>query len=165
MFARHFIDSQDFARNGRELRGEAPVSEMPRLQDMLADPEGKIGYVVRGFLDRDGKPKLEVTLDGICQLRCQRCLNSMAYPVKLVSRLLLVQENELDKSSLEDDDVDSIVANKHMDVLALLEDEILLSLPFAPKHPPGACQPAARDMDLSTAERKPFAALSRLKIE
>ena len=165
MFARHFIDSLDFARNGRELRGEAPVSEMPRLRDMLADPEGKIGYVVRGFLDRDGKPKLEVALDGMCQLRCQRCLEAMAYPVKLVSRLLLAQEGELDEFSDEQDDLDSVRADKHMDVLALLEEEILLSLPFAPKHPIDACQPAAGNVSLPMAERKPFAALSRLKIE
>ena len=165
MFARHFIDSLDFARNGRELRGEIPVSEMPRLLEMLADAEGKISYVVRGFLDRDGKPKLEMTLDGMCQLRCQRCLNPMEYQVKLVSRLLLVQEGELDESSDEQDDLDSVPADKHMDMLDLLEEEILLSLPFAPKHPIDACQPAAGGGDLTMAERKPFAALSRLKIE
>ena len=164
MFARHFIDSLDFARNGRELRGEIPVSEMPRLQDMLADTEGKIGYVVRGFQDKDGKLKLEVMLDGSCQLRCQRCLNAMEYPVKLVSRLLLVQGDGLDESSDEQDDLDSILADSHQDVLALLEEEILLSLPFAPKHPSGACQPVA-GLDWSEPERKPFAALAGLKIE
>jgi len=173
MFARHFIDSLDFARNGRELRGEVPVSEMPRLQDMLAAPEacpepsrrGSISYIVRGFQDRDGKLKLEVTLDGMCQLRCQRCLNALAYPVKLVSRLLLVQEGELDESSVEQDDLDSILADSHQDILALLEEEVLLSLPFAPKHPLGACQPVAGGMDWSEPERKPFAALAGLKIE
>ncbi|MDE2118948.1 MAG: DUF177 domain-containing protein [Betaproteobacteria bacterium] len=165
MFARHFIDSLDFARNGRELRGEIPVSEMPRLQDMLAAPEGDIGYVVRGFQDKDVKPKLEVALDGMCQLRCQRCLNALAYPVKLVSRLLLVQGDELDESSIEEDELDSIQADKHMDVLALVEEEILLSLPFAPKHPPGACQPVAGGLDWPEPERKPFAALAGLKIK
>ncbi len=173
MFARHFIDSLDFARNGRELRGEIPVSEMPRLQDILAASEachepgrmGKIGYVVRGFQDKDGKPKLEVALDGMCQLRCQRCLNALAYPVKLVSRLLLVQEGELDESSVEQDDLDSILADGHQDILALLEEEILLSLPFAPKHPSGACQPVAGGLDWSEPERKPFAVLAGLKIE
>ena len=165
MFARHFIDSLDFARNGRELRGEAPVSEMPRLQDMLADAAGKIGYVVRGYQGRDGKLKLEVTLDGMCQLRCQRCLNPMEYQVKLVSRLLLVQAGELDESSDEQDDLDSVPADKHMDVLALLEEEILLSLPFAPKHSSGTCQPVAGGLDWSEPERKPFAALAGLRIE
>ena len=165
MFARHFIDSLDFARNGRELCGEVPVSEMPRLQDVLAAPEGSISYIVRGYLDKDGKPKLEIKLDGLCQLRCQRCLDALAYPVKLVSRLLLVQRDELDEFSDEQDDLDSIPADSHQDVLVLMEEEILLSLPFAPKHPSGTCQPVAEGMDWSEPERKPFAALAGLKIE
>lgn len=161
MFARHFIDSPDFARNGRELRGEVAVADLPRLRDMLADPEGKISYFVRGLLDKSGKPMLEVTMDGSCQLICQRCLSGFAYPVHLVSRLLLAQEGELDDSSVEDDELDSILADKHLDVLALLEEEILLSLPFAPKHPAGACQLAAKG--LNQPGNPAFAALAGLK--
>lgn len=161
MFARHFIDSSDFARNGRELRGEVAVADLPRLRDMLADSEGKISYFVRGFPDKSGKPMLEVTMDGSCQLVCQRCLSGFAYPVHLVSRLLLAQEGELDDSSVEDDELDSILADKHLDVLALLEEEILLSLPFAPKHPAGTCQLAAKGLDQSG--NSAFAALAGLK--
>ena len=161
MFARHFIDSTDFARNGRELRGEVAVAEMPRLRDMLADPEGKVSYFVRGFQDKSGKPMLEVAMDGSCQLICQRCLSGFAYPVHLVSRLLLAQEGELDDSSVEDDELDSILADKHLDVLALLEEEILLSLPFAPKHPAGACQLAAKGLD--QPGNPAFAVLAGLK--
>lgn len=162
MFARHFIDSLDFARNGRELSGIAPLAEMPRLQDALAVPDGEISYVVRGLPDKDGKPMLEVAVDGICQLRCQRCLNGFAYPIKLVSRLLLAQPDELDEFSVEDsDEVDSIPADKHLDVLNMIEEEILLSLPFAPKHPPGECQPAGGSSNFP--DRNPFAVLAGLK--
>ena len=161
MFARHFIDSPDFARNGRELCGEVAVAEMPRLRDTLADPEGKISYFVRGFQDKSGKPMLEVTMDGSCQLICQRCLNGFAYPVHLVSRLLLAQEGELEVSFVEDDELDSILADKHLDVFALLEEEILLSLPFAPKHPSGACQLVAKGLDQSG--NSAFAVLAGLK--
>lgn len=140
------------------------MSEMLRLQDLMADPAGKISYVVRGFQNKDGGSKLEVTLDGMLQLRCQRCLNALAYPVKLCSCLLLVQEGDLEEPSDEQDDRDSIQADKHMNVLAMLEEEILLSLPFAPKHPIDACQPAIADTGLPVAEKKPFAALARLKV-
>lgn len=162
MFARHFIDSLDFAHNGRELSGVAPLAEMPRLQDMLAVPEGEISFVVRGLPDKDGKPMLEVAVEGSCQLRCQRCLNGFVYPLKLVSRLLLAQAGELDEfSSDEGDELDSIVADKHLDVLSMIEEEILLSLPFAPKHAPGDCQPAVEGMNQSG--KSPFAALAGLK--
>ncbi len=102
---------------------------------------GEISYFVRGLPDKDGKPMLEVTVEGLCHLRCQRCLNGFAYPIKLFSRLQLAQASELDEFSVEEnDEADSIVADKHLDVLNMIEEEILLSLPFAPKHPSGACQ-------------------------
>lgn len=161
MFARHFIDSLDFAYKASEIQGEVPLTEMHRLQDTLAVPEGKISYVVRGFQDRNGKPMLEVALTGLCQLRCQRCLDGLAYPIQLVSRLLLVQETELDEFSDEGDEQDSIPADNRLDVLALLEEEILLSLPFAPAHPSGACQLVAEG--LGRSEKSPFAVLAGLK--
>jgi uncharacterized protein len=161
MFARHFIDSLDFARNGRELHGTVPVAEMPRLQDVLATPDGEISYVIRGTQDRSGKPLLEVTMDGLCQLRCQRCLNGYAYPVKLVSRLLLTQKVDLDEFADDEAELDSILADDRLDVIALLEEELLLSLPFAPKHPLGACQAATEG--LHEPEKNPFAVLAELK--
>ncbi len=162
MFARHFIDSLDFARQGGELRGEVPVAELPRLQDVLADSEGNIRYMVLGLLDKGNKPALEITLDGQCVLRCQRCLEGYTYPLHLSSRLLLEREERpLDESSLAEEGTDSIVADEHLDVLALLEDEILLSLPFAPKHPSGDCRQVTENQ--AESSRNPFAILSGLK--
>jgi uncharacterized protein len=162
MFARHFIDSLDFARRGGELRGVAPVAEMPRLQDLLASSAGEIGYIVRGLPDENGKPMLEITVDGVCQLRCQRCLEGFVHTIKLVSRLVLVPMGELDEFSEDDSDApDSIVADPHLDVLNMIEDEILLGLPFAPKHPQGDCQSA--ESGLGRPDANPFAVLAGLK--
>ena len=160
MFTRPFIDSLDFAHRGGELSGEVPVAELPRMTDMLADSEGKISYVLRGLTGKDGKPQLELMLGGMCNLRCQRCLNALSYPVKLVSRLRLVSEGEVDNADIEDDEVDSIPAEKRLDVLALLEEELLLSLPIAPKHGLGECQIAVEGLNRSNS---PFAVLAGLK--
>jgi uncharacterized protein len=49
-----------------------------------------------------------------------------------------------------------------MDVLALIEDEIILSLPLSPRHGGSECSIDRPDSD--TAEEKPlFAALAALK--
>jgi uncharacterized protein len=163
MFARHFIDSLDFAHNGRELRGIVPLNEMPRLQDVLATFEGDISFFVRGVPDRNGKPMLEVSAEGVCQLRCQRCLNGFSYPLNLFSCLFLAPAGELNEFSDEDsDEADSIVADKRLDVLNMIEEEILLNLPFAPKHPLGTCQSVAEGLNQS--EKNPFAVLEGLKV-
>ena len=40
MYARPFIDSLDFARKWREISGEMPIAELPRLQEMLDSSRG-----------------------------------------------------------------------------------------------------------------------------
>lgn len=159
MIARHFIDSLDFAIKGRELSGEMPVADMSRLADMLATTDGRISYVLRGLTDKDGNPMLELSLNGLCHLRCQRCLRSMDYPIQSVSRLMLAEE--LPENELSEDHFDSISPDSSLDVAGLIEDEILLGLPFAPKHEEGACQ--AETEGLQQGSGNPFEVLRSLK--
>lgn len=170
MFARHFIDSLDFAQKGQELHGEAPVQELPRLQDVLASLAGNIHYSLRGLTGHQGEPLLELALEGELQLRCQRCMQAMPHAVKTVSRLMPVPEGELQGllaagGELEEDETDRIPANPHLDVWELVEDEILLELPLAPRHAPGACpghEGKGAENTLQAAE-SPFAVLRNLK--
>ena len=158
MFAQPFIDSVDFARNGKEIRGEIAVSALSRLGDMLAKPDGSLTYVVRGYRV-DDCDMLEVSLQGMCALRCQRCLSELDYPVNIVSHLRLLPADKLDEVE-EDDDIDAIEAAPRLDVAALVEEELLLGLPFAPRHPEGECAPATNDLQQKV---NPFAVLAGLK--
>jgi len=170
MYARPFIDSLDFARNGREISGEVPVAELARLQDVLESPQGILSYAVRGGVDNLGSHFLDISVTGRCRLLCQRCLAGMDHPVQLDTRLLLRDQASLDAMDEEDEEFDSILADAHLDVLNLLEEEILLSLPIAPRHEAGACQPAGienrplpKAQDRQQEERHPFADLAKLK--
>ena len=166
MYARPFIDSLDFARNGREISGEVQVAELPRLLDMLENPQGILSYSVQGGVDKLGSHFLDILVSGQCQLRCQRCLNGLDYPLRLDTRLLLRDQAGLDAlddiESGEEAEFDSILADAHLNVLDLLEEEILLSLPIAPKHELGACQVADGEK-MHRAEKNPFAVLAELK--
>lgn len=162
MYARPFIDSLDFARNGQRISGEVPIVELARLLDVLDNPQGVLHYAVHGEQDRQGAGWLEVEVTGYCQLRCQRCLRSLDYPVQLHTCLMLRDQASLDALGDEDEEFDSVLAEARLDVLGLLEEEILLSLPFAPKHELGACQ-AADGKSLQREGVHPFAALAKLK--
>jgi len=166
MDARPFIDSLDFARNGREISGEVPVAELERLLDVLENPQGILSYTVRGGIDKQGSHFLDISVTGRCRLLCQRCLEGMDYPVQLDTRLLLRDQTSLDAMGEEEDEdeFDSILADAHLDVLNLLEEEILLSLPIAPRHEAGVCQ-AAGSENSQQQERHPFADLAKLKLK
>lgn len=167
MFARPFIDSLDFAGNSRQISGEVPVAEMPRLLDALEDSRGILEYTVRGGADKQGRPLLDVSITGNCRLRCQRCLGAMEHAVQIDTRLLLRDQASLDAldsdvAGGEEEEFDSILADAHLDVLDLLEEEILLSLPIAPRHESGACQ-ATEVGARHEEEQNPFAVLAKLK--
>lgn len=139
MFVRHSIDSLDFARKGMELRGEINVADMPRLQDVLATPDGYVSFILRGTPGKNGKSVLELKLDGTCQLRCQRCLQGLLYRIDTISRLMPVAEDELDGVLPGEEGIERIPAQVQQDVVELIEEEILLGLPLAPRHELGAC--------------------------
>ena len=61
----------------------------------------------------------------------------------------------------EEDEIDRIPADAHLDVLALIEDEVLLGLPLSPRHEFGVCEAAAGNAP--AGEQHPFAVLRKLK--
>ncbi len=159
MYARPYIDSLDFSRNGKRISAQVPFAELPRLQEWLDSPQGVLDYVLQGGMDHLGRPVLDVSLHGSCRLRCQRCLGALDYAIQHEMRLLLCDQAGLDELDDDEEDFDAILAEEHMDVAALLEDEILLGLPIAPRH--DACQ--AAEGKYSQESRHPFAALEKLK--
>jgi len=162
MFARPLIDSTDFARKSGDLCGEIPLAALSRLSDMLLDSDGILRYTLKGYSE-DGRYFLRVMLEVECHLLCQRCLKGFSYPLNLNSCLQLISAERLeDAESDEAADFDSIEASTQLDVMALIEDEILLGMPFAPKHPEGVCSPAIEGLQKSA---NPFAVLASLKRE
>ena len=165
MSVRLVIDALDFARNAGAQHGKIALSGFERLQDYLADNSGELQYSVTGALNRNGKPVLRVAVQGLIYLQCQRCLEELGHVLDIHTELLLAQsEDELSRLD-EDESVDCVLARPDMDVLALIEDEIILSLPISPRHEQCECRIGEQDSNKKTAigERSPFAALAALK--
>jgi len=113
--------------------------------------------------DRDdrGRSVLTLGLDGAVFMTCQRCLRPLAVPVAQQTVLLLAGD-EAELARLDVDEPEVILASAPLDCLTLVEDELLLSLPFAPCHAEGACAAAAPVSPPQDAP-SPFAHLAGLK--
>ncbi len=160
------VDSLEFARSGNQLRGRFGIAALDRLQDRLSSTDGAVEYELTGYTDERGKPSLHCRVRGALNLICQRCLQPMAWKVDLDSDLVLAtSEAELAEDEDDPEAPDRLLAQKDMKVQDLVEDEILLGLPLAPRHPEGQCRPSiaaeASQEDGETAS--PFAALAQLK--
>lgn len=164
MSAQAVIDSLEFARSEQELRGSLPVSGLTRLQDFLYDNVGSVDFVVKGGFDNELRPVLSLSVSGQIHLQCQRCLDRMDYPLRLSNTLLLVNRGEnQDEAVVDPDAPDSVEASTAMDVAGLIEDEILLGLPFSPRHEAGACDYRLKDATQYMDQPGGLAGLAELK--
>jgi uncharacterized protein len=178
------VDVFDFARHGRQLAGDLPVAALPRmLSDVPADAPaaGAVRFTLSGETrpepGDDGRPVdrayLRLVAAGDVWLQCQRCLAPYAQAVALDTTYRLVAtEKEADEAPLDEDEADAIVGSAAFDVVDLVEEELLLSLPLVPKH--AVCpqvhealvtrpEAAPDETGASEARPNPFAVLAALK--
>ena len=101
-------------------------------------------------------------------LTCQRCLGPADIEVSVVRDFRFVATEEQAEAEDEDAEEDVLVLSRDFDLLALVEDELLMALPLVPRHAvcPGDVKLAAQDADFeaaSAAKPNPFAALAGIK--
>lgn len=158
------INSVEFARNGASLNGRIAVEKLSRLQDLLSSNDGMLEYSLTGKRGENGRLYLVCVVKGVLHIRCQRCLDALDYPVSLESELELAEgEPSLTALVNEEDLADAIPADTELDVLALVEDEVLLDLPIAPMHASDDCKAIRNLGQAKLGEQNAFSALAALK--
>jgi uncharacterized protein len=172
------IDTREFARLGLVLEGRLPVAGLTRLASALCDSEGELSYRLRGapgkYEDaREDAASLDLEFEVTVRVPCQRCLEPLELPLKGHNRLRLIEnlpEWSAETAELDADEADEIVHAQALDVAALIEDEVLLALPWAPRHQHcelanNAANNAAggRSSKARDSRESPFGVLAQLK--
>lgn len=154
-------DPFKFAAEGQSISGGVPLANLGRLADLLVDQQGTVSYSVAGELGRDRQARLRVKASGMLPMQCQRCLGRMEWPLDIETVLELVRKGQpIPDEELENDEFDAIEATVDMDALALVEDEVVLAMPIAPRHED--CDVPHPSEGVATRE-SPFATLDRLR--
>ena len=157
------FDAFKLSANNDSIAGEVDATRLSRLVDRI--PEGAsnamIAWQLDGGRDAQGRPVLTLTLEGALPQICQRCLQPFATRVSHQTELLLAR-NQAELARLDAEETEVLLADMPLDAHTLVEDELLLSLPFAPRHEDGTCVPA-----VPTAEKRvavsPLAGLTALR--
>ncbi len=139
------FDAFGVARRGAVIEGRVDAARPPRVTDLVV-PEAEaseLQYRIAGSVEDAGRPALEVSLSGTVALACQRCLQTFAWPVEQRTLLLLARdERELARLDAEDHEHEVVLADAPLDPLTLVEDELLLTLPYVPRCPESHCRAA-----------------------
>jgi uncharacterized protein len=160
------FDALKLAESAGAITGELDPMRLPRLLDRLAPAgdavEPRITWRIEGGHDPLGRPSLSVALEGTVFLVCQRCLRPFAVPIVQQTELLLARD-EAELARLDAEEPEVVLAGAPLDPVTLVEDELLLSLPFSPRHARDECPAAAPGTATTQAAQSPFAKLAGLK--
>lgn len=157
MSSQSLIDAFDFAAAGMIQKGELPWRKLPRLRDAVRAQGDGLQYVARGRCDAQGRSWLHLEAQGSFGFVCQRCLEPMTLPWQASWALELARtQAEVDAAPEDPEAPDRILADAPLGLAELIEDEGLLSVPYAPRH--DVCT-ARNAVGVSDDRASPFAQL------
>lgn len=159
------IDAFEFCRLKESREGEIAVADLPRLAEESVDGAGSLRWSLQGGSDRRGHPQLVLSVTGSVRVMCQRCLTPFGFDIASESVLILAQDDgsadELE-ALLADESLEVIVGSRAFNIVELIEDDALLTIPLSPKHevcPDQSVPEVPRD----AGKVSPFAVLKNLK--
>ncbi|MBV6305233.1 DUF177 domain-containing protein [Candidimonas humi] len=169
-----YIDTYELTRLGQRLEGHTPLRQFARLVEGLPDQgDAQADWSLRGEQDALGRRFLHLQVAAGLVLECQRCLAPFVLRLDASSRLEVVSKAaDLDDESGDEGEepVERILASRRLDVLALVEDELILGVPYVPKHDvcPDAPRPpddvaGGAEAESGPGKPSPFAVLGGLK--
>ena len=162
-----------FARVG-SITADLPLARLQRFSDQLSgDAHTRAVAVDLQFgTDEEGRRLLSGTLDAQVPVACQRCLQHMELALHC-DLSLLVFDTEEELEQLPGSGIGGgpegregvVMTEDGLDVVALIEDELLLSLPMIPMHDDPSCNGVLNELKESGEEARPnpFAVLAALK--
>lgn len=158
------IDAFEFCRLKERRHGKVTIADSARLSVECIDKSAVLSWSLEGGVSASGLAQLTLSVSGSVSLLCQRCLTPCAFDIATASVLLLAKDDvhaDEIEAMLDNDAIDVIVGSKALDVMALIEDEVLLAMPLSAKHE--VC-PDAVAMDALNGAKKgsPFDVLKRL---
>ncbi|MCC6067711.1 YceD family protein [Ferrovum sp. PN-J185] len=163
MFVDLTFDPLRFTSLKQEHRGSCLPEDLLGLAEYLYSNSGVVDYTVKGFVNENNMPVIEVAVNAQLDLICQRCLGGLQSNVSSKTRLILVKdESNLPEVEDEIEGEDVIVTPQSMSLIHLVEEEVLLALPITSVHDSEQCHRS--DLNLDSANKaSPFQVLKNLK--
>jgi uncharacterized protein len=170
------LDVVTFARDTLSLNGQGELAEWPRLaQELFGSdmPSGPVAWQLQGrsVPQSGGADQIWLDLKALVNLplQCQRCLKPVLETVQAERSFRFVAD-EATATALDDEaEEDILVISRDFDALALIEDELILSLPLVPLHEecPEAMPMSVADPEFEDAAQRPnpFGVLAGLKTD
>jgi uncharacterized protein len=167
------LDVKSFADQEAELSGAPPVQNFARL---MAETQGRgaqalVSWSAVGEMRnrQHVQPEIWLRLKAhvTLSLTCQRCLEPVEVPVSVDRAFRFVSDEDAAAAQDDESEEDVLALSRSFDLQELVEDELLMEIPLAPRHE--TCAPVKlvlADPSFDSAavrQENPFATLGRIK--
>ena len=138
----HFnrLNMQAFAHEGVPIVEATPLRNMERLaqevQGLGLDltVSWKAIAELRPGLQAEENVWLHLTANTLVPLTCQRCMDTVGIPLEIDQWYRFVATEAIAMAEDDESEEDLLVMEPVFDLLAVLEDELLMALPLVPMH-------------------------------
>ncbi|MRD47688.1 DUF177 domain-containing protein [Caenimonas koreensis] len=173
-FSPRKLDVKSFAEAGAVIDGAAPIGEFKRLEaetagaSQQAQVEWTATGEVRNPLHVHPDIWLHLRAGATLPLTCQRCLQPVDVDVEVERSFRFVADEETAQAQDDEAEEDLLALSRAFDLHELIEDEMLLEMPIAPRHDvcpePVVLSVEDPGFEAANEEREnPFAVLGKLK--
>ena len=132
------VDYRKLVGNRTKLDGTVPVSSFHRLVESISNDKGEVHTRLEFRRGKKQKTLIIGHLVADLELLCQNCMETFSFQVESSFRWSLVKDEDA-LIDLDPEDEGVICGEDKINIVELLEDELLVSLPMVAKHPEGVC--------------------------
>ncbi len=130
------VNAKELSARAAVIERKLELAQLDRVRDAGGLPGTRIGAQLR-FGSFEGWTTIDVRVEGVAMLPCQRCLQPCVAEVDEAARVIVVRD--------EDEQVPGgfepfVGTPEHLSLVALVEEQVLLALPLVPRHPVGEAQ-------------------------
>lgn len=146
------VDLRRFARECQRIDGSFSVRRLVRLLEGLPDQPlvrevsvakeqdlGVVWFSLLGQMPLGRKPQVVLKVQAQILLTCQRCMQPLTHTVNESVLFDVVRQESalsdvIDAEPIDPDTPEELVADPRFDVEQLIEDQLILAVPYVPKH-------------------------------
>ena len=172
------MNMQAFAEAGVPLVESTPLQILERLayESIGLQPDSLVSWQAVAELRTGSRPDMDIwlhlTADTSLPLTCQRCMAAVQTPLQVNRWYRFVATEDIAMAEDDASEEDLLVLTPQFDLLAVLEDELLMALPLVPMHDEcpvlpifsaGGLDAPENALENASGRPNPFAALAQLK--
>lgn len=148
------VDVRKWVAAGVSIDAREPLVNFARLPDMLEASAGDVEVHLHFYIDAQGAKRIDGAVRTTLMVLCQRCLKPLPLPVDSRFSVAVVWSDE-EASRLPKELEPYIVGDEPQDIRELIEDELILSVPYVSYHDEGQCVAEGYEKPAEIAEPEP----------